>query len=94
MQKLLDEKRELAAKDTLTPDNEARLAVLSQELGDFDISSSVRDPLYKPFVKALAQAELSEGLQSTVLSREEQERREELAREIVQRLMAAETKPI
>lgn len=92
MQQLLDEKRSLAVKDELSPEEHLRLAELNTLIGEFDITSTVRDPLYKPFVNALAQAEHDEGLQSVTLSRQEHERRETLAREIITRLLAEEKK--
>jgi predicted ATPase len=90
IQQMLDEKRSLAVKDDLSQHEQRRLAELSEQLGDLDITSTVRDPLYKPFVEALSLAEQEEGLQSTKLTKQEQERRAALAREIIARLRAAE----
>jgi hypothetical protein len=80
---LLDEKRALAAKATLTDDERARLRELDERLGGLDFTITVRDPMYKRFVEALAERERTEGLQVPVLTMEQQERQKELAREVL-----------
>lgn len=87
---LLDEKRSLAIKDELTADERNRLTQLNSQIGEFDFTSSVRDPLYEPFVKAMAEAEQSEQLQGSVLTEAERERRQNLAREIIQDIVNKE----
>jgi predicted ATPase len=86
---LLDRKRELAIKETLTDSERQRLTELNQQLEGLDLTTSVRDPLYQPFVEEMTAAEKREGLQVPVLTKEQQERRKELAREILQKLRSA-----
>ena len=72
----LDQKRELAAKESLTPEEKAQLDELNAELGDLDFSRSVRDPLYKPFVEAMVAADEYQQLKKPVLTPEEQQQQE------------------
>lgn len=81
--RLLDEKRELAAKATLTDAERDRLRELDKRIGVLDFTTTVRDPMYKRFVDTLAEREREEGLQVPVLSKEQQERQKELAREVL-----------
>lgn len=81
--RLLDEKRELAAKTTLTDAERDRLRELDERIGVLDFTTTVRDPMYKRFVDTLAEREREEGLQVPVLSKEQQERQKELAREVL-----------
>ena len=46
--RLLDEKRALAAKETLTEEERARLRQLDEQLRGLDFTKTVRDPMYKP----------------------------------------------
>jgi predicted ATPase len=84
--KLLDEKRRLAIKEDLTIEERKRLSDLNQQLDDFDFTKVVRDPLYEPFVRALAEIERKEGLQAPILTKEQQEKRKQLAVEILSNL--------
>ena len=84
--RLLDEKRELAAKEHLTEEELKRLDELNQRLEEFDFTTVVRDPAYEPFVKALRQREREEGLDKFVLSKEERKRRIKLALQILKEL--------
>ena len=63
-----------------------KLTELNQQLEGLDLTTSVRDPLYRLFVDEMTAAEKREGLQVPVLTKEQQERRKELAREILQKL--------
>ncbi len=83
---LLDEKRQLAIRDSLTASEKRRLKQLNQELEGFDFTQSIRDPLYKPFVEAMTQIEQEEGLDVPVLTEEQRERRLQLARQILRNL--------
>lgn len=82
----LDEKRRLAIKEDLTNEEKERLRELNLELEDFDFTNVVRDPSYEPFVRALTEMENREGLQTPVLTKEQKEKRKELAFEILSRL--------
>lgn len=88
--KLLDKKRRLASKFELNETERLELTSLNDMLEDLDFTTSVSDPLYKPFVDAMTQIEVSEGLQVPVLSREQQDRRKEVAEGIVAKLQSDE----
>lgn len=85
--KLIDEKRELEIKPNRTASETKRLQELSEELEEIDMSRTVRDPLYEPFVRAMTVIEREKELQAPVLSQEEQEDRHKLAMQILRRLM-------
>jgi predicted ATPase len=85
----LDEKRELASKETLTEKERARLRELDERLRGLDFSITVRDPMYKQFAQAMAAQERAEGLQVPVLSEKQLERQTQLAREVLERLRVA-----
>jgi hypothetical protein len=91
--KLLDEKRGLAIKESLTIEEEMRLSDLNLQLENFDFTSVMRDPLYEPFVRALAEIEKKEGLQTLVLTKEQREKRKQLATKILRNLKAQKDKP-
>lgn len=80
---LLDEKRALAAKATLTDEERARLRAFDERLRGLDFTITVRDPMYKRFAEAMAERERAAGLQVPVLTKEQQERQKELAREVL-----------
>jgi hypothetical protein len=82
----LDQKRELAAKEFLTPEEKVQLDKLNSELGNLDFTRSVRDPLYKPFVEAMVATEEYQQLKKPVLTPEEQQQQKELAIRIVEEL--------
>lgn len=83
---LLDEKRELAVKESLTDGERSRLRELDERLGGLDFTTTVRDPLYRLFVGAMSERERREGLQAPTLTKEQQERQTELAREVLAEL--------
>lgn len=85
---LLDEKRALAIKEDLTDEERNRLAALNQKLEEFDFTTVVRDPLYEPFVRAMAEIEKEEDLQTPLLTKEQREKRQELATELLRKLKA------
>jgi len=85
---LLDEKRALAAKETLTDQEQERLRELDERLRGLDFTITVRDPMYKRFAEAMAERERAEGLQVPVLTKEQQERQKQLAKEILESLTA------
>jgi predicted ATPase len=83
---LLDEKRELAVKESLTDNERSRLAELDELLRGLDFTTTVRDPLYKRFVEAMSERERAEGLRAPVLTKEQQDRQKVLAREVLANL--------
>ncbi len=86
--RLLDEKRALAAKATLTNDELARLQELDEQLRGLDFTITFRDPMYKRFAEAMAEREMAQGLQVPVLTKEQQERQRQLALEVLESLVA------
>lgn len=86
----LDEKRRLAIKGDLTVEEREKLSELNSQLEEFDFTNVVRDPSYEPFVRALAELERKEGLQTPVLTKEQHEKRKQLALEILCNLKAEE----
>ena len=87
---LLDRKRELAVKETLTGPEESELARLNKQLAGLDFTKTVRDPLYEEFVKAKTKLEIEEGLHIPVLTKEQQEKQKELALKVLKNLKAKE----
>ena len=83
----LDRKRQLASQDELNEAERGELARLSEQLGRLDFTSTVRDPLYKPFVLAMTRLEEELGLKATVLSPEQVRDRERLAADVVRVLL-------
>lgn len=86
----LDRKRELAIQDDddLSPPERRELAELNAHLGRLDFAtSSVRDPLYKPFVEAMTRAEEALGLRVAVLTQDQREIRESLAAEVATEIL-------
>ena len=86
--KLLDEKRRLAANDTLTDTQLERLDELNDQIGDLDFTRVVRDDHFKLFSHEMAKYEEKRGLNGQVLTPEEFAAREAHAREIVARIAA------
>ncbi|MDQ3685631.1 MAG: AAA family ATPase [Acidobacteriota bacterium] len=89
--RLLDERRELAIKEKLTDTDRSRLRDLNEELDRLDFTTTTRDPLYEPYIKAMTKAEKEEGLREPVLTPEQQERQKELAVQIVRELKSTES---
>jgi predicted ATPase len=88
---LLDRKRQLAIKDTLTEAEKEELTKLNDELSNLDFTNQVRDPMFKEFVDALARTEEVEKTPKIKLSREERERRRQLAQEVIKKLRPKES---
>ena len=63
-----------------------RLTRLNEQLEDFDFTTTVRDPHYEPFVRAMAEMERAEKLQTIVLSKEQREKRKQLAAELLRKI--------
>jgi ABC-type multidrug transport system ATPase subunit len=85
---LLDEKRALAAKATLTEKERAKLRRLDERLRGLDFTITVRDPMYQRFAEAMAARERAEGLQVPVLTKEQQQQQKQLAKEVLESLTA------
>lgn len=84
--KLLDEKRQLGAIESRTPDEEARLQWLNARIRSFDFTRTVNDPLYDDFVKAMADIEREEPeLGSVVLTADALDQRRQRAAEALRR---------
>lgn len=84
----LDEKRELAIKDQLTPMDRERLTELNRKLDALDFRMPVRDPMYRPFVEAMTRLESELELDGAALTPEQYRLREELATVVVETLRA------
>ncbi|WP_315757894.1 MULTISPECIES: AAA family ATPase [unclassified Bradyrhizobium] len=89
----LDRKRELATKDSLNDAERRELGQLNEHLGGLDFTTTVRDPLYKPFVNAMSRLEAELGLQTAVLTPEQLRERERLAEEVVSLLVRGGRRP-
>ena len=85
----LDRKRDLAAEQELTAEEREELTNLNRVLGRIDFTTTVRDPLYKPFVKALSRIEKDFNLRYPILTKEQMDDRDEAAYEIARLLMQA-----
>ena len=83
----LDRKRQLTIKEDKSATDQEELAKLNEELGRLDFTHTVRDPLYKPFVNAMAQLEKEFGLGATVMTPAQVKEREHIAIEIVRALL-------
>ncbi|MCJ2109028.1 AAA family ATPase [Methylobacterium sp. E-041] len=87
--KLLDEKRQLGALSSRTPQEEGRLLELNTKIKSLDFTKSVNDPLYADFVRAMADIEMNEPeLGEVVLSADALEQRRRRAAEALQRVKA------
>jgi predicted ATPase len=84
---LLDQKRFLATKETLSRQEREELAMLNRQLEGLDFSRVTRDPLYKPYVDAMSRLEMRLGLRKATLSPAEIEERADLAAEVVTELL-------
>ena len=89
---LLDKKRELSIKETLTPEERDQLAQLNQQLDGLDFSSEIRDPLYGQFVRKMTEIEKEQELQVPVLTEAQREKRDEIAEEVLREILAKESK--
>jgi predicted ATPase len=83
----LDRKRQLTIKEDKSATDREELAKLNEQLGRLDFTHTVRDPLYKPFVNAMAQLEKELGLGATVMTPAQVKEREHIAVEIVRALL-------
>ena len=90
-QEKLNRKRSLYLKhqeSDLTEEELNEMRALSNELGDLDFTRTIRDPLYDKFVRAIMSRE---EFQRPVLSPEERRKQEEIAKEILEEILAEES---
>jgi predicted ATPase len=87
--RLLDEKRQLAIKESLTENEKDRLAHLNRELDDnLGITKVIRDPLYQLFVDAWTkQKQVNKSKSEITISKEDRQRRKQIAEEIIKKLI-------
>jgi ABC-type multidrug transport system ATPase subunit len=92
-QKKLDEKRDLVAKlsEELSPSDrkvtELRLEGLNAELSELGFNYSFRDPMYEEFSRLMAiELESYPELTEQTLTKEQQEKREEIAKDVIARV--------
>ena len=76
----------MASKESLTEGERKKLDSLNKQVGEYDFTSVVRDPLYEPFVRAMSVIEKEKDLQEIVLTKEQQEYRKKLAIDILRRI--------
>jgi ABC-type multidrug transport system ATPase subunit len=88
--KLVDRQRKLASQEKLTDEEKTELENINAELDKYDITTSIPDPLYQPFVKAMTAVEIENELQLVALSKEQQEERSDLAKDVVRKLKKGE----
>lgn len=87
---LLDEQRDLANKADLTDIDKARLAELREKTSALDLSGRVSDPLISEVIKTLASNPDFLESRAPVLSREQQDRRRQIALEAIRVVKAEE----
>ena len=87
--RLLDRKRELAVKDSLTAPESLELKHLSEQLGPLDFTSAVRDPLFRLFVDALAKSDDYSKLRKPVLTNADRKKQQDLAEQVMRRIRSA-----
>jgi predicted ATPase len=86
-QRELEEWRRLSDREEpLSPDERARLAELTSKLRQLGITQTMRDPLYREFVRAWSKQAAPDWAERTEFSQEELDERELLAAEIVSEL--------
>jgi ABC-type multidrug transport system ATPase subunit len=93
-QQKLDRKRELASKEKLSEAEMDTLRELTDELNKLGFVYSFRDSLYSEYVR-LMQEEFQDDpdLQSKVLTKEQMERRNAIAKSIIEKLRAEQRDP-
>ncbi|MEO6892678.1 MAG: AAA family ATPase [Ktedonobacteraceae bacterium] len=90
-QRLVDERRELAAQDDLTSQQRARLRDLNQQLEGLDFSiTTLPDPLYHDFVNAMTRHEDPAIRDSVTLTPEQRASQKALTQQILQELKQEE----
>ena len=85
-------KRSLSVKPDLSEAERGDLASLSERLKDVDATAMIRDPLFQPFVEEMTRRRQEAGQGAVKLTKEEQERQRQLAREILDKLVREKEK--
>ena len=80
---------DVSLKSDLTPPENEEFINLANELGSLDFSRTIRDPLYDKFIKALMSRQ---EFQKPILTPTERKEQEEIAKEIINEIIAEETK--
>jgi ABC-type multidrug transport system ATPase subunit len=88
--KLVDRQRELALQEKLSDEEKSELEKINTELSKYDITTSIPDPLYQPFVKAMTAVEIENELQLIALTKEQLDKRSSLAKDVVRKLKKGE----
>ena len=88
LQRDLRRKRVLTVKPDLTDSERGELEALSERLKDVDTTAMFRDPLYQRFVEEMTRRQEGAGEGPVKLTKEEQERQRQLAREIFDKFAA------
>jgi ABC-type multidrug transport system ATPase subunit len=90
----IDDKRELGLKPNKTNGDKKKLAELNDELGKLDFSHTVRDPLYEEFIRAITAAQKDDpSLKHPAPPSDVWRRRQEIAKDIAERLLKLSSKP-
>jgi predicted ATPase len=85
---LLDEKRDLASKESLTKPEKVRLAELRGQTDAIDLSGRVSDPLVSEVVKTLASTPEFLATRSVFLTPEQRDKRRRLALQVLRKVEA------
>ncbi len=88
--KLVDRQREFALQEKLSDEEKSELEKINTELSKYDITTSIPDPLYQPFVKAMTAVEIENELQMIALTKEQLDKRSSLAKDVVRKLKKGE----
>jgi predicted ATPase len=94
IERLLNLKRALSIKDVLSSEELKRLSELNKELDGFDFTEAVKDPLYEPFIRAMTEIRAEEKFEEPVLTKEQFEKRRQMAKEILQKIKLERDHPL
>jgi len=89
-QDLIDRRRTLAVKDTLTEEDRYQLDDLNNQLEGLDFSINARDKLYTRFVKEMTRRSAPERQRLVALTPKQQQEQRDLIREILEELAREE----
>jgi predicted ATPase len=81
---LLDKKRLLAAKETLSKPEKEELKQLTEELGGLDASVTMRDPLYARFAEAMTVLGYDRDILTTTQTPKQRDEEQEMAKEVLE----------
>ncbi len=85
---LIEQQRELSARDELDADSKQKLSDLNEELRFLGFTTAVRDPDYEQFLSALVAWRRTEGIETVVLTPEQTRRQAKAAEEIIEAMHA------